>query len=100
TPTELPHPNAGIEAIVLRSGALAMIYNDSEEERDRLAVSISEDRGQTWRWTRHIENAPGKRFDYPSLVQTPDGALHATYSLNTKTIKYARFNEAWVREGE
>lgn len=100
TLTDLPHPNAGIEAIVLQSGRLAMIYNDSEQERDRLAVSLSEDRGQTWRWSRHLENAPGQRFDYPSIIQTPDGAIHATYSYNTKTIKYARFNEAWVQEGD
>jgi len=100
TLTELPHPNAGIEAIVLRSGRLAMIYNDSAEERDRLAVSISEDRGQTWRWIRHLDNTPGQRFDYPSIIQTPDGAIHATYSYNTSTIKYARFNETWVQQGD
>lgn len=100
TLTDLPHPNAGIEAVVLDNGHLAMIYNDSEDERDRLAVSISEDRGQTWRWTRHLENTPGQRFDYPSLIQTADGALHATYSYNCKTIKYAHFNEAWVQQGD
>jgi len=85
---------------VLRSGRLAMIYNDSAEERDRLAVSISEYRGHTWRWIRHLDNTPGQRFDYPSIIQTPDGAIHATYSYNTSTIKYARFNETWVQQGD
>jgi predicted neuraminidase len=101
TLTELPHPGSGIEAVVLANGHLAMIYNDTEKDpRDRLAVSISEDRGETWRWTRHLEMAPGQRFDYPSMIQTPDGCLHASYSYNLKTIKYARFNEAWVQQGD
>ena len=101
TLTDLPNPGSGIEAVLLGNGHLAIIYNDSEKDpRDRLAVSISEDRGKTWRWTRHVENTPGQRFDYPSLIQTPDGTLHATYSYNTKTIKYARFNEAWVQHGD
>jgi predicted neuraminidase len=101
TLTELPHPGSGIEAVVLANGHLAMIYNDTEKDpRDRLAVSISEDRGATWRWTRHLENVPGQRFDYPSMIQTPDGFLHASYSYNLKTIKYARFNEAWVQQGD
>jgi len=98
--TELEHPGSGIEAVLLQNGHLLMIYNDKEDEpRDRLAVSISEDRGKSWPWKRHLENTPGQRFDYPSLLQAGDGTLHATYTVNTKAIKYAHFNEAWVREG-
>ena len=101
TTTDLLHPGAGIEATLLRNGHLLMIYNDKEESpRDRLAVSISTDRGATWQWTRHLENIPGGRFDYPSIVQAKDGTIHATYSYNLKTIKHAHFNEAWVQEGE
>ena len=98
--TDLPHPGAGIEAILLKNGHLLMIYNDSEKERDRLAVSISEDRGKTWPHTRHLENTPGQRFDYPSIVQGNDGTLHATYSYNTKTIKYVHFDESWIMQSE
>ena len=98
TATGLPNPGGGLEAIALASGDLAIIYNDKEESpRDRLAVSISTDEGQTWRWTRHLENTPGQRFDYPSIVQGRDGLLHATYSYNLKTIKHVTFNEDWVK---
>jgi predicted neuraminidase len=98
TPTALPNPGGGIDALVLASGDLAIIYNDKEESpRDRLAVSISTDAGQTWRWTRHLENTPGGRFDYPSIVQGRDRLLHATYSYNLKTIKHVTFNEDWVK---
>ena len=98
--TDLPHPNAGFEAILLQDGRLLMIYNDSESERDTLAVSLSEDRGKTWQHTRHLEATPGERFDYPSIVQGKDGTLHAAYSYNTKTIKYAHFNLEWVMAGD
>jgi predicted neuraminidase len=101
TATTLPNPGGGIEAIALASGELAIIYNDKESSpRDRLAVSISADQGQTWPWTRHLENTPGQRFDYPSIVQAKDGSLHATYSYNLKTIKHVMFNEAWVKEAQ
>jgi predicted neuraminidase len=101
TATTLPNPGSGLEAILLASGDLAMIYNDKESgPRDRLAVSISVDQGQTWRWTRYLENIPGQRFDYPSIVQGRDGSLHATYSYNLKTIKHVTFNESWIKEKE
>ncbi|GMV91012.1 MAG: hypothetical protein AMXMBFR82_07900 [Candidatus Hydrogenedentota bacterium] len=101
TTTDLLHPGAGIEAIVLNNGHLLMAYNDVEEgPRDKLAVSISDDRGETWKWTRHLEDTPDGRFDYPSIVQAKDGTLHATYSFNLETIKHVHFNEAWVMEGD
>lgn len=99
TATTLPNPGSGIEAVALASGDLALVYNDKESSpRDRLAVSLSSDGGRTWGWTRHLENTPGQRFDYPSVVQGRDGLLHATYSYNLKTIKHVTFNEAWIKE--
>ncbi len=101
TVTDLLHPSAGIEAILLRNGHLLMIYNDVEKApRDKLAVSISTDRGETWQWTRHLEDTPDGRFDYPSIVQAKDGMLHASYSYDLKTIKHVHFNEDWVQAGD
>ncbi|HEO71074.1 MAG TPA: neuraminidase (sialidase)-like protein [Candidatus Hydrogenedentes bacterium] len=101
TLTDLLHPGSGIEALLLDNGHLLMIYNNTENDpRDSLAVSVSTDRGETWTWTRHIENTPGGRFDYPSIIQAEDGSLHASYSYNLKTIKHVHFNEAWVQQGD
>ncbi|MBI2433165.1 MAG: exo-alpha-sialidase [Candidatus Hydrogenedentes bacterium] len=98
TNTDLLHPGAGIEALALKNGHLLMIYNDVEESpRDQLAVSISEDRGKTWKWTKHLEKIEGGRFDYPSIIQSADGTLHATYSYNLETIKHVHFSEEWVQ---
>ncbi|MBI4556519.1 MAG: exo-alpha-sialidase [Candidatus Hydrogenedentes bacterium] len=99
--TDLLHPGAGIEAALLKNGHLAMVYNDKEESpRDKLAVSISDDQGKTWKWTHHLENTPQQRFDYPSLIQGKDETLHASYSDNLKTIKHVHFNEEWVQQGD
>jgi predicted neuraminidase len=109
--SQLPNPGSGLEVIGLANGHWALIYNDTTNGRHSLAVSISEDEGKTWRWTRHLERtAPGSgSYAYPSMIQARDGSLHATYSLhlppekggqNRKSIKHARFSEEWVQEGD
>ena len=100
--SKLPNPGAGIEAIRLENGHWAMIYNDSVKDRNTLALSISDDEGATWKWTRHVEK--GERgqgsFHYPSLIQTHDGFLHVTYTHggthDGSTIEHSKFNEEWV----
>jgi predicted neuraminidase len=102
---ELPNPGASIEAIALRDGRWLMVYNDRERGRDSLAVSLSDDEGETWKWTRHIERRERCSFHYPSVIQGRDGAIHVTYSYfapdgpegrQVKSIKHARFDPAWV----
>jgi len=118
TDSDLPNPGAGAEVINLRDGRWALIYNDTEDGRHRLAVSISDDEGKSWKWKRHLESDPtgkdGGRFHYPSIVQATDGTLHASYSYHlpdqtaekdpdgrprSKSIKHAHFNVEWVMEG-
>lgn len=107
--TDLPNPGSSVEGIVLRDGSWLLVYNDTEKGRHSLAVSISEDEGRTWRWTRHLEYDPkgAGRFHYPSVIQAKDGSIHVTYSIfvpdggtERKSIKHARFNTAWVKQGD
>ena len=106
TDSSFPNPGAGVEAIRLDNGHWALVYNDLERGRHSLALSISDDEGATWKWTRHIErHEPGKgSYHYPSLLQTADGAIHVTYTHGGtpagSRIQHARFNEAWVRQGD
>jgi predicted neuraminidase len=118
--SDRPNPGSGAEVLVLKSGNWVLVYNDLESGRYSLAVSLSDDEGQTWRWTRHLEldtdasGDPRRRgeYHYPSIIQAADGSLHATYSyfvppasvtpdalqrLPRKTIKHAHFNEAWIK---
>lgn len=108
---QLKNPGAGLELMNLNDGRFLVIYNDTEDGRHSLAVSVSDDEGETYRWTRHVElDEPGRgRFHYPSIVQTRDGMLHCTYSyfvrdaatnVETKSIKYATFNVDWVEQGD
>ena len=106
----LKNPGAGLELMNLKDGRFLAIYNDLELGRHSLAVSISDDEGQTYRWTRHLENdqPDGGRYHYPSIIQAEDNSLHATYSYfvkneqgeEVKSIKYARFNLDWVEAGD
>jgi len=119
TDSDLPNPGSGAEVMALRNGHWALIYNDTELGRHRLAVSISDDEGKTWKWKRHLEfDPPGPnagRFHYPSIIQARDGTLQDSYSDHlrdqgaakdadgrpqTKSIKHAHFNEEWVLAGD
>ena len=98
-PSGLPNPSGGVEAIRLASGRLAMVYNNQTgRERDRLAISLSDDEGRTWRWTKQLADVPGERFDYPSVIQTRDGQIHVTFSDNLKTVRHVWFSEAWIQQ--
>lgn len=119
TDSKLPNPGAGAEIISLNNGHWALIYNDTERGRNSLAVSISDDEGVTWKWTRHLEleqpSTEAGSFHYPSIIHARDGSLHASYSYHLnrsnlekdsegrpkrKTIKHAHFNEEWVMAGD
>lgn len=94
----------------LANGHWALVYNDTEAGRHSLAVSISDNEGQSWRWTRHLERdergAGAGQFHYPSIIQTRDGLVHVTYSYflehlpegaPRKAIKHAAFNLEWMK---
>jgi len=105
--TTLPNPGSSVEAITLRDGRWLMVYNDLENDRNSLAVSVSDDEGASWKWTRPLEKVEPKkgRFHYPSAIQAQDGSIHVTYShfapdaegKEKKSIKHARFQPDWVR---
>jgi predicted neuraminidase len=111
--SDIPNPGTGLEAMVLREGEWALVYNDLERGRHSLAVSLSDDEGKTWKWTRHLDRdmrgEGAGSFHYPSIIQGKDGSLHVSYSyfLNhlpkgqpNKAIKHAHFNAEWVKQGD
>ncbi len=103
--TDIPNPNASLEAIALQDGRWVMAYNDTEEGRYSLMLAISDDEGKSWKWKRRLERQEGGMFHYPSLIQTRNGLLHITYTYqqgaNTKrTIKHAALHPDWIVEGQ
>lgn len=107
--SELPNPGAGADVVTLANGHWVLAYNDTEDGRHSLAISLSTDEGRTWPYTRRLERdlrgSQATRSHYPSIVQGRDGALHVVYSFHhndrasapNKTIKYARFTEDWIK---
>lgn len=105
----LNNPGSGLEVMNSKNGEWVCIYNDKERGRHTLAVSISDDEGKTWKWTRHLEarEAGEGSFHYPSIIEGSDGNLHASYSYfndkpfgdepKGKSICYAKFDKAWVK---
>lgn len=106
--SELPNPGAGADIVTLRNGHWVLAYNDTEQGRHSLAVSLSTDEGRTWSHTRHLEHRPpgdaSPSAAYPSIIQSADGSVHVVYSYHRseagqarKTIKHARFSESWIK---
>ncbi len=96
---DLPNPGSGLDAVRLENGHWAMIYNDSDRGRNSLAISISDDEGETWKWTRHLEKQESGSYHYPAIIQGKDGTIHAIYSYfvkGGKSMKHAEFSEDWV----
>ena len=95
--TSLPNNDAGIQAARLSSGRVAIVYNPQRDSRDPIAISLSEDNGITWKYTRILEHEDGSQeFSYPTLLQTRDGKIHVTYTWKRDTIKYSVIDEDWI----
>lgn len=123
-PTSLPNNNSSIQAIRLRSGRLAMIFNrfalqDPDEARHHwgealwprtrwpLSLAISDDDGDSWPWIRDLDHGLGFAGDqnwnfngqlaYPSLVEGQPGELHLAYSWGGRqAIRYMCIDEEQV----
>jgi predicted neuraminidase len=101
--TELPNPGSGLDAVRLTNGHWVLVYNDTVRGRNSLAVSLSDDEGRSWKWTRHLERHDSGSYHYPAVIQGGDGTIHAVYSYfvaQGKSMKHAAFNEAWIKQGD
>jgi predicted neuraminidase len=99
--SELPNPGSGLDAVRLANGHWLLVYNDTVNGRNKLAVSISEDEGRTWSHTRHLEDHETGSYHYPAVTQGRDGTIHVVYSYfaeGGKSMKHAAFEEAWVEK--
>jgi predicted neuraminidase len=98
--TDLPNPGSGLDGVRLDNGHWVLIYNDTTDGRNSLAVSLSDDEGRTWKWTRHLEKHESGSYHYPAIIQGQEGTIHAVYSYfveGGKSMKHAAFREAWIR---
>lgn len=87
-PIDVPNPNSGIDAVVLKDGRVVLVYNNTATGRTPLNLAVSRD-GEHFRMFRTLENAPGE-YSYPALIEGANGDLHLTYTWNRKRIRYVR----------
>ena len=125
--TVLPNNNAGIWGAALKSGGIAIVFNNAHLGRTPLTIALSYDGGLTWPFMRDLEDEPlpldqnctcGRgwsprgppndfyhkncqpTFAYPTVLQTPDDEMiHVSYDHNRQVAMYQRFTEEWVRGG-
>ena len=96
----LPNPGAGIDAAQTPDGTWVMVYNDTTENRNSLVVSLSDDEGQSWKWTRSLEQHDEGAYHYPAVIAGRDGLIHVVYSYfvhDGKSMKHAEFDTTWVQ---
>ena len=80
----------------LTDGRLLLAYNPVAETwgpRTPLAISVSDDEGDTWRALLTLEDQEGE-FSYPSATQTSDGLVHVTYTYRRERIKHVVLDTA------
>jgi len=78
--------------------------------RAPMTLALSADNGRTWPFMRDLDVGDGfcmtnnskdalnREFSYPSIAQTPDGALHIAYTYFRRAIKYVRVMPDWVQQ--
>jgi predicted neuraminidase len=104
--TELPNPDAGIDAVMLDDGRALLVYNHSTSngrDRELLNVAVSND-GKKWDAALVLENQQGE-YSYPAAIQTSDGLVHVTYTWKRRRIKHVvldprQFNLKEIHDGE
>jgi predicted neuraminidase len=91
----LPNPATASALARLSSGALVLVYNDSNTVRHPLSVRLSTDDGVTWSPARILVDGPGE-YAYPAAVPSADGRLQIVYSHNREWIEHVTVNTAWI----
>ncbi|HEY8388768.1 MAG TPA: sialidase family protein [Parasegetibacter sp.] len=93
TRTDLPNPNAGIDAVSTSAGFHLLVYNPLEkgeewwEGRTELRLAMSYD-GKTWNDIYTLEKHDEGEYSYPAIIEAENGDIHITYTYNRKNIRH------------
>ena len=93
--TDLPNPNSGIDATMLKDGRALLVYNHTASGRSPLNVAISPE-GKAWQAAAVLEDQAGE-YSYPAVIQTADGLVHVTYTWKRQRIKHVVLDPAKLK---
>ncbi|MEZ5303351.1 MAG: sialidase family protein [Verrucomicrobiales bacterium] len=99
-PTALPNPNAGTDAVLLKDGRVALVYNHTNRAgsfpkgRNMLNLAISEG-GREWQAALTLERDQGE-YSYPAIIQSRDGMIHITYTWRREKVKHVAIDPAKI----
>ncbi|WP_221030468.1 exo-alpha-sialidase [Actomonas aquatica] len=95
-PLHVPHTGSGTDAVTLADGRQLLVFNDTAPPPERahkgvrypINLALSDD-GITWRTVATLDVAPCPAgYAYPAVIQSRDGLVHITYTLNRDLIKH------------
>ena len=98
TLTEVVNNQSGTDAVTLRDGRHALIYNNFETlpltkkgVRTPCSIALSDD-GLHWRHVLTLEDSPIDQYSYPAIIQGRDGTLHCLYTWRRQRIAYKQID--------
>lgn len=112
--TSIPNPNAAFDMVHTEDGNIVLINNPVPEHnipegRNKLALFMSEDEGETWPYQMWLEReetdqplsgmSDGERpeFTYGNVIQGRDGTIHLAYEFRRRGIKHVEITEEEIR---
>ncbi len=104
SPTNLPNPNSGVDAVTLKDGRHLLIYNHLDSgksgwgRRGLLNLAISND-GVTWNAVGELEREKDAEFSYPAMIQAADGLVHMSYTWKRQRIKRVVLDPKGIKVG-
>ncbi|WBL23401.1 exo-alpha-sialidase [Zunongwangia sp. HRR-M8] len=94
----IPNNNSGTDAVTMKNGKHALIYNhvlpdgdNYKGKRSPLNLAISKD-GINWDAALVLEDSKISQYSYPAIIQGSDGMLHAVYTWRRQRIKYVKID--------
>lgn len=101
TPSGLPNPNAGTDAVTLKDGRQFLVYNHTvrggefPSGRNMLNVAVSTD-GKSWKPMMTLERDRGE-YSYPAIIQAADGRVHVVYTWRRQSVKHVVVDPAQIK---
>lgn len=84
---DLFNPGSGFDLLRLKSGKIAIIFNDNPQNRNNLTIALSEDEGKSFPIRKVLKEEKNVDFAYPSAIQDSKGKIHIIYSVDKKEIR-------------